>query len=153
MDLSDHSKALDFFNGLSATLEIQLTEPASQIAENLANLKASPQAEIAHLSLEAKVFNEEDESFRALTPEELSIVILPISRIQLKGESGDIVEHKAPNGKDFTIKDLIKAVEETERKTRGDSEWFGGIDVHHVFFEGIYQDEDDKDVWEIWWGS
>ena len=31
------------------------------------------------------------------------------------------------------------------------SEWFDGVDVHHVFFEGIHQDSDG--VWEIYWGS
>jgi hypothetical protein len=32
-----------------------------------------------------------------------------------------------------------------------DSEWFGGVDVHHVFFEGLHEDVDG--VWVANWGS
>jgi hypothetical protein len=67
-------------------------------------------------------------------------------------EMGRVVKHTAPNGKCFTNEDLIKVVEETERQTRGDSEWFGGVDCHHVYFEGIHFD-DDSDVGTICWGS
>ena len=34
---------------------------------------------------------------------------------------------------------------------QGNSEWFGGVDVHHVFFEGIHLADDG--VWDIYWGS
>lgn len=39
----------------------------------------------------------------------------------------------------------------TGYRTRGESEWFGGADVHHVFFEGIRPEG--EDVWRIGWGS
>ena len=62
-----------------------------------------------------------------------------------------VVEHSAPNGNSFTIQDMIIAIEVTERKSRGSSEWLGGIDVHHIYFEGIHQNENGD--WEIPWGS
>ena len=47
---------------------------------------------------------------------------------------------------------ILAAVEETEKLTRAESEWFDGVDVHHVFFEGIrYVSEHDH--WYIAWGS
>ena len=48
------------------------------------------------------------------------------------------------------------------RQVRGDTEWFDGVDIQHVYFEGIYPpDEDDLDddeefepgVFDIYWGS
>ncbi|MGA9520488.1 MAG: hypothetical protein WBV82_03435 [Myxococcaceae bacterium] len=71
--------------------------------------------------------------------------------IRLRGEAGDPVEHRAPNGKHFTVRELVKAVEETERQSRSRSNWLGGIDVHHVYFEGIHPENDG--TWSIAWGS
>jgi hypothetical protein len=51
------------------------------------------------------------------------------------------------------IDDLIAAIEETERRTRGNTQWFGEIDVHHVYFEGLVPAADAEGVWEIVWGS
>jgi hypothetical protein len=60
------------------------------------------------------------------------------------------VEHDAPNGKAFTTRDLKAAIEKTEQAGRENAPWLGGVDVHHVFFEGI---ELEDDVWTICWGS
>ncbi len=134
-----NSSNLEFFNSLSGRLRIKLTEPAG------------PGVETMDVQLCAHVFEEEKQDFRDLTKEELDLVVFQGPHIRLRGESGDIVEHKAPNDESFTAEELLAAVEETERRTRGNSEWFGGVDVHHVYFEGIYQDEDG--VWGICWGS
>lgn len=141
---------LDFFNSLSGILEIELDVPAERVA-SLLNLRASPTSRILRLELKAQVFNREAEDFRPLTPEEWDSVAFRRSSIQLKSEDAEVVTHEAPNGEFFTVRDLIKAVEETERKTREQSEWLGGVDVHHVFFEGIHYTKDG--VWEIYWGS
>ena len=61
------------------------------------------------------------------------------------------VVHQAANGQAFTVEELLKAVEDTERQSRPNSEWFGGVDMHHVYFEGIAEAEDG--VWDIQWGS
>jgi len=141
----------DFFNNLSGKLEIELTEPAESY-RNMANLAAKPSAKIVNVRFHPKVFEEENvEQFRNLTEAELQLEILRQPSIRLRGEGGEVVEHKAPNGKSFTIKDMIAAMEATERISRGNSEWLGGIDVHHCYFEGIYQDENGD--WEISWGS
>ena len=66
------------------------------------------------------------------------------------GEKGIEVLHKSKNGI-FTVKDLMKAVLRTEKKTRKNTEWFGGIDVHHIFFEGLVKIRGNK--FQICWGS
>lgn len=173
---------LEFFNSLSGKLDIELTTPPERVGD-LLNERATPDAAIVSLKLTAEVFNEETETFRPLTPEELDSVAYRGASIRLRSEDGDPVAHAAPNGEFFTVRQLLQAVEETERQTRGQSEWLGGVDVHHVFFEGIHrededddddEDEDDEgdeadsdedevdeaegddgddDVWEIYWGS
>jgi len=140
----------EFFNSLPGKLEIELTEPAESY-RNMANLAAKPSAKIVNVRFHPKVFEENERKFRDLTEAELQLEIFHEPSICLRGEGGDAVEHKAPNGKSFTIKEMLTAIEATERRTRGNSEWLGGIDVHHCYFEGIYQNEN-RD-WEIVWGS
>ena len=142
---------LEFFNSLSGNLKIELDVPAEPVA-NLLNLRAAPDARVVRLELRAEVFNPETDEFRPLTPAELDAVAFRGSSIRLRGEEAEeVVSHAAPNGSYFTVGELLRAVEETERRTRAQSEWLGGVDVHHVFFEGIEPGEDG--VWEICWGS
>src|SRR5688500_5202753 len=132
---------LDFFNNLSAKLKIHLTEAPERIG-NLDNLRATPDAEIKSLELVGKVFNPGSKTSRDLTKEELQSIAFRGSEITLRGEGGGTVIHKAPNGKFFTVRELLDAVVETERHSRGQSKWLDGIDVHHVFFEGIHEDNE-----------
>ena len=141
---------LEFFNSLSATLEIELTAPPEKI-ENTANLRAAPGAKISSVKLNAEVATGEPPAFRSLSPEELKSVAFRAARIQLRGAGGIPVEHQATNGVQFTVQDMLDAVEETERQTREKSEWFGGMDIHHIYFEGIHPASDG--VWDIEWGS
>jgi hypothetical protein len=142
---------LEFFNSLSGKLEIELDLPAEPIAKDLLNLRASPNARIVRLELRAEVFNPDTEEFRPLTAAELDALAFRANSIPLRSEDGEVILHAAPNGSHFTVRELLRAVEETERRTRANSEWFGGVDVHHLYFEGIHPGEDD--VWEIYWGS
>ncbi len=139
-----------FFNSLSGELEIALTAPTENIG-NLANQRAPADARIKSLKLVAEVFEETSDTARQLTAEELGRVAYQGASIQLRGEGEQVSTHQAPNGKYFTVQDLLNAVEEAERQSRGNSEWFGGVDVHHVFFEGIHLADDG--VWDIYWGS
>ena len=109
------------------------------------------EAQIAKLRFDAAGFNPKTDEFRELTPEELDSLAFHGEQIKLRSLSGDVVSHDAPNGAFFTVRELLHAVEETERQTRDRTEWFGGIDVQHWFFEGIYLAPDG--VWDIVWGS
>ena len=145
---------LNFFNRLSGILDVTLSKPVEALSERMpAMSKAPPEATVKDVKLQVQVYEDGkgDDPFRPVTDAELDAVILDVPELRLKGLAGVAVTHKAPNGSSFRCRDLIAAVEETERQTRGTSEWFGGVDVHHVFFEGIHRGEDD--TWEIFWGS
>jgi len=49
------------------------------------------------------------------------------------------------------VRDVAAVVEATERKGRDDASWLGGVDVHHVFLEGLHPTDDG--AWRIAWGS
>ena len=119
--------------------------------EPLTNLRASPTAQIKSVQLKARIFLRDQGTFRDLTPEELASVALRRPGVTLVGEAQLPVDHAAPDGKQFTVRDLIAAIERTEAETRGESEWFDGVDVHHVFFEGLHPAQDGS--FHISWGS
>ena len=141
---------LEFFNSISAELELELTIPPEPIA-NLMNLVASPEARLKDLRLVPTLFNEETNEFRPLTAEELQSTAFEGPEITLLGESQIPITHRAPDGTRFTVQELLQAITETERQTREQTEWFGGIDVQHVHFEGLEEQPDSQ--WLICWGS
>src|SRR5262245_19085925 len=153
-------EALRFFNRLGGRLDIRLSEPAVPVAPGWLNLKVPLSARIENVSLTLQFAEEIEEDTpldrlpdpRNLTEEELGRVVLRAPSIRMRGENDDeVVEHQAPDGGAFTVRDLAAAIAETERQTRGGTEWEGGIDVHHIYFEGIELEEDG--VWFVQWGS
>jgi hypothetical protein len=130
--------SFEFFNTLGAQLSITLTDDPVRINPTLSNERALPGARIVSMSIDTYRFV--DGEILPLTSEESSLIAWAHPTITLAG-LGRPVTHHAPNGVHFTVRDLFDAVLETERQTRDDSEWFDGVDVHHVFFQGIHVDK------------
>jgi len=128
----------------------RLSEPPKRLGAARETL-LPPTAEVVSVSLAMSVY--QNEEFRDLTADEWNRVVFRADSIRLRSYYGaDItLEFPAGDGETFTVAALAKAVEDTERETRGSSRWFGGVDVHHVFFEGIHVDDDG--VWWIHCGS
>jgi len=143
---------IERFNKFSGTLEIELTRPPEKIP-NTGCFRGAADAKIKSLALTVttEIADQPKYAERALTSQELLSVGFRGAQIQLRGRAGITVLHNAPNGEYFTVEELFDAVEITEQRTRGESEWFGGIDIHHIFFAGIHQASDG--VWEIHWDS
>jgi len=145
-------EGLGFFNQLWGRLNLELSEPPQPISERLLNEAALPSTRLGRVSLELRVVVEiEDNDYRDLTEEEWRRVVLRAPIIRLRGLDESVVKHRAPDGASFTVRDLVAVIVETERQTRANTEWFGGIDVHHVYFDGITLD--DAGVWSIGWSS
>jgi hypothetical protein len=144
-------EGLAFFNRLSGRLTVTLNEEPGTLVP-LSNLVASPAASLVSVSLRWQVF-ESGAAFRELSDGEWQRVVVRVPAIRMRDAmvSDVVVEHASPNGAVFTVRDLAEAVEVTERRVRPEAKWFGGIDVHHVFFEGIHLD--DSGAWAISWGS
>jgi hypothetical protein len=131
------NKALDFFNSLMGTLDFELTDDGKAMKS---------------VDLELWVYDDTIDDRREITQHELELVVIEKDEIWLSGEAKTPVLHKAPNGKHFTVHDLLIAVRETERETRAQTKWFGDVDDHHTNFEGVNQQEGGGD-WYILWGS
>ena len=145
------TKKLD---GIEATLLVQLSSSPKQIGD-LCNERALPSARVigCALSVDGRWPSDPNQfDVIPLTDDELDEVIHAKSTLCLCGLAGVPITHAAPNGREFTLRDVLAAVEETEKRTRSLTDWFGGIDVHHVFFEGLTKSEKD-DSWTICWGS
>ncbi|MCB9647867.1 MAG: hypothetical protein H6730_14855 [Deltaproteobacteria bacterium] len=138
----------ELLSGVGGRLEIELSEPPERITPTLVNERATPTATILSVHLDAYVF--EDGHLRPLRDEELSRVELKRPTVTLRSHGGAVVHH-AQNGRSFTVSELLAAIVKTERKTRAESTWFKGVDVHHVFFQGIHKVE--EGVFDINWGS
>jgi hypothetical protein len=138
-----------FFDGLSGRLHIELTEPAQRVSPRLYNVAAPPAARIVSIRLELEVF--EDDEFRGLTEEEWNRVVLRVPRLRARSAGADVVvTHDAPDGAAFTVRDLAVVIAKTEHVSREQRPWLGGVDVHHVFFEGVTLRDG---IWESHWGS
>lgn len=57
------------------------------------------------------------------------------------------------NKKGFTLKELMNHILTVERLSRPKTDWFGGIDAHHIYFEGLYPVTDHQCTYEVHWGS
>jgi hypothetical protein len=143
------------FRDLSATLHLGLSPEAKLDDSSVVWLMlAAPDAKVISSALVVEYIDrtkKHGERFRALTDIERATVVIDEPSIVLRGLSGDPVSHSAPNGSSFTLQDLLDAIAETARQTRSNTEWFGGIDVHHVFAESVEQQKDG--TWTVFWGS
>jgi hypothetical protein len=149
--MDDADDGLEFFNSLSGNLRITLSDPAKPLSDRVMNLVASADAKVVEIELALTVYLRDQQAFRELTEEEWSRVALEAPSIRLRGEADAVIEVPAPNGRSFTVRELAAAIEQAERASRGDSEWMGGVDAHHVFFEGLELEDDG--VYQIRWGS
>ena len=65
--------------------------------------------------------------------------------------NGHEATYFASNGKWLTVMEFFDAVGKHETATRGSSDWFGGVDTHHVFFEGVGKGRGGR--YSLYWGS
>jgi len=147
---------LKFFNDLGGALDIEINEPLATPPKSLGLMSfAPPTAKIKSIGWSPHTYGKN--GLEKLTPEQLEIVVFHRPTITVAGEARSPVEHCAPNGQFFNVRDMVQVVVETERQTRGETEWFGGMDLHHVCFEGIstslWGDKEQKEIWYISWGS
>ena len=75
-------------------------------------------------------------------------------RVDQTGKVVDTTKRTYCNKKHyFTAKEMIDNIVKFERVDRPKSSWFGGVDCHHVFFEGMRPDKKLKGAYHICWGS
>ena len=52
----------------------------------------------------------------------------------------------------FTLRQLMDNILAVEKISRPKTDWFGGIDAHHIYFEGLVPVKDEKCTYKVQWG-
>lgn len=129
-------------NSISCTLDI-VTDRTPLGVPGLLNRFEQPGAKMLSCEMShPAIFTGND--LVDMTPGELSAVAcdgpkpLP-AKIHLSSgfEGLGELQFTAANGKWFTVQEFLDVVGKLETAVRGETEWFGGIDAHHVYFEGL----------------
>ena len=137
--------------GFGGSLEIEVTEPLESISLNEI---APPTARLKSITFDPNTFDGED--IHEVTEAELAETAFDYPEINLvwqpaPGRDYLVVHRDAPNGTNFTVQDIVDTIVGAEYVFRPHSEWFGGIDTSHVYFEGFTQHG--EHTFSIAWGS
>lgn len=141
-------------------------------APGLENRFVAPGADLVQVDFKAPgVF---DRSAGKAFPELRSATDAELDAVGLVGPAFALTQGKlvkrydAPNGgRCFTIREVIACMADFERSARLQESWCGGIDVHHIFYEGLHRrdasrvdaaaradaDADNIPIFSIGWGS
>ena len=131
---------------LSFTLCIEMTKPSILIGNSYNEMQHSDSSIIDISTSEVSEYLNGD--FKELTKKELDEVAFVGKTITFT----DYVSKTFKNEKGFfSVKELLKNLVLFEKENRPHTEWFGGIDCHHVFFEGIFKVK--GGAYSISWGS
>ena len=166
MDDQPNPEDMDYFNELCWTLDITTEKKKVNKPPSPYDLYHVPDMgdhvyDIEIVSIEASEISFSDDatdSLIDLSQEQLDKQIFPspitLSQV-LCGYDYDntdklIREYHDPSGW-FTVDTLVNAIVEFEREARPRTRWFGGIDLHHIYFEGLTLQSDGS--YEIEWGS
>ena len=109
---------------------------------------------------EIQKYDRKKGEFSNLTQEQLSTVgykgkSITFENVWLNNKNKKVGETKCTytNTKGyFTVEEMVKNIVKFEQVDRPKSCWFGGVDCHHIFFEGIHKNKNGK-TYCIHWGS
>lgn len=166
----------DFFSELQGVLDIKFVGRGGEDQMEVCGSASDPDSDADDVSSVGDVptaadyrscrlsnpelFDEEtglgdERPFRSLTRGELRRVALKAGTATLSSgitRFAPKIKYNAPNGKYFTVKQLWECVSHYESLTREFSDWFGGVNCHHIFYEGLSVDESNGTL-SANWGS
>ena len=147
-------------NDISFLLNISTTKTAPQRGI-LLNRFEEPDSVIKMIThSEITRYNREIDEHIPLTKRELEAVGFVGEQFILhntwKNDNNEVVAETKKTFKNqkgyFTIKEIVKHIVNFERVDRPKTSWFGGVDCHHIYYEGIHLNRD-KAGYGIGWGS
>ena len=147
-------------NELRFELYIQTTKTAPQCA-GLMNRFESPDSTIVSIDASpAYTYNHTTEDLDYVSDNNLltpgfvgSSVTICDTLVDENNKTVDKTKCTFTNKKGyFTCKEMIRNILRFERLHRSKTKWFGGIDCHHVYYEGMIPTYDKK-YYQICWGS
>lgn len=94
-----------------------------------------------------KIMKYENDEMLDVTDEELDEINYKNKEITITS-NGVTQTFKNING--FSDRELLKCILDIEVKARPNTDWFGGIDAHHIYFEGLHGENGN---YKVSWGS
>ncbi|KAG4065976.1 hypothetical protein HA402_006694 [Bradysia odoriphaga] len=139
------------YNDINFTLSIKLDTPPAPMSPFLLNLQAASDAQLVDIQVDKIYrFDDNDEIIEYTEEEKNTLVVFNEESIVFQGPDNFKKEYKFPT-KRVTMKQFVEAIVDFEKQDRVKSEWFGGIDCHHIFYEGLHPTADGAYI--IFWGS
>jgi hypothetical protein len=145
--LGKDKKSRNLLENYSCTLIFDIEEEENE-NECLLNKFAVPDKPLKSPIKIKEIYKYGDDEF---DPKELGKMYLADDKIKLYNSGVDIEKEYYSSG-GFSIKMLFNCIVDFENIVRPKYTWFGGIDIHHKFFEGLYYDKKNE-RYEIAWGS
>lgn len=149
----------DFNKNVTFILGVETDKPRVQHFP-LLNRFEDPDSKIVDIySDDITYYDEALEEQVSYTPEELDVPAFIGSEISFSSVWFDRKGNKVAESHMsfcnhtgyFTIQEMVDMVVEFEKVDRPKTRWFGGIDAHHVFFEGLRKQKDGS--YSVCWGS
>lgn len=140
-------------NDIGFILSIDLDIPPAPTSAFLMNLQANPTAKLLDIkAYHIARWNNELEEHIEYSEEQLNTLVLyNKKKIEfIDSLSNTRKTYKFPTDR-VTIRQLVDAIVDFEKISRPKYKWSGGIDCHHIFYEGIHLTEDG--AYSIYWGS
>ena len=122
-------------NNLSSMLMLEMDRPPMPRQGILLNRFEQPDAKILSATMEWPT-HYNNESDGRLTEEEMELCAIKEPTITLCSKDYEQT-FEAPNGKWFSVREALRAIADYEKVARTRADWFGGVDNHHIFFEGL----------------
>ena len=150
----DIAPFLKKLNDASLILNCKLSEETVQIAPGsmLLNECALPDATLeACLVDSCGIWDDSTNEHTPMKDAELSEVVFAAATFSFNTISEEVVTFETTSSAGFTLQDIFFCIAAAELTTRGQTEWFGGIDTSHCFLEGIQLLQ--GSVFGCFWGS
>lgn len=142
----------DIMNSIHFTLDIKTTNTTPIPEHGLTNRFEEQNSEIVSINYsDVRLYNEEKQKFDYLLEDDLNQPGYYGNEITFQESYVDnetkkiIVDNKKTFRNDkglFTIKEMIKNIVDFEKIARPSKKWFGGIDCHHTYYEGVYPNKE-----------
>ncbi len=143
------------------TLKIKTTNTSPQHGMLLNRFEEPDSRIISIRPVDIGYYDEEADEFVTYTKEELKSMpgyaadTMTFENTWTNDETNEITGFTTKTFKKdggFSCWDVINNIVKFEKLDRPKSEWFGGVDCHHVFYEGIYFNKKTNKV-SVFWGS
>ena len=142
----------EIFQNAGFNINIRLEEDKTYSTGRLLNIFVKPDSQILDITKTNIYKFSEDYDLIDLSEEEVNSLAYNNKSITLVNSATETeLQFHSDNEQYFTVQELVDKIMEFEKIDRPKTDWFGGIDAHHIFYEGLHKK--DEHIYSVMWGS